>query len=63
MEYCEGGDLQQIIKRCTQTQKYMLEDFIWKIFAQVISGLYYCHRRKQTSTINRGEYQYEQQQR
>jgi serine/threonine protein kinase len=30
------------------------EDFIWKIFAQIVSGLQYCHRRTDLNPINRG---------
>ena len=55
MEYCEGGDLSQIIKHCLRANEHIKEDFIWKIFAQVVSGLYFCHRRTHLSNINRGE--------
>ena len=33
MEYCEGGDLLQIIKRSIKTKEYINEEFVWKIFA------------------------------
>ena len=55
MEYCERGDLQQIIKRCLRNKEHLKEETIWRILAQVISGLHFCHRRTQTTTINRGE--------
>ena len=32
MEYCEGGDLGQLIKRCKKNKDYIAEDVIWKIF-------------------------------
>ena len=54
MEYCEGGDLQRVIKRCLRVGEHIPEETIWRIFAQVVSGLYYCHRRTQTTQINRG---------
>lgn len=54
MEYCAGGDLQKIVRRCLRTQEQLAEDFIWKIFAQIVSGLYYCHRRTDLNPINRG---------
>ena len=31
MEYCEGGDLGQLIKRCKKNKEYIAEDVIWKI--------------------------------
>lgn len=31
MEFCEGGDLAQIIKRCRKQQDHIAEDVIWKI--------------------------------
>ena len=55
MEYCAGGDLQQIIKRCIKNQEQISEDFIWKIFAQIVSGLHYCHRRTDLNPINNGK--------
>ena len=45
MEYCERGDLQQIIKRCLRNKEHLKEETIWRILAQVISGLHFCHRR------------------
>ena len=55
MEYCDGGDLQNLIKRCQRTKEHLKEPFIWRVFSQIVSGLYFCHRRKQTTKINRGE--------
>lgn len=55
MEYCQGGDLQQIIKRCAKSNDHIQEEFIWKIFSQVVSGLHFCHRRQDATQINRGE--------
>jgi serine/threonine protein kinase len=33
MEYCQNGDLQQIIRKCIKQEDSINEDFIWKIFA------------------------------
>ena len=46
MEYCPGGDLSQLIKRCKHQKQYINEDIIWKIFSQVVSALYACHTNK-----------------
>lgn len=55
MEYCAGGDLQRIVRRCREAKSEISEDFIWRIFAQIVSGLHYCHRRSDLNPINRGE--------
>ena len=54
MEYCDGGDLQQLIRRCRKTQDSIGEDFIWKVLSQTVSALYHCHRRTKTTKINNG---------
>ena len=46
MEYCEKGDLAQIIRGCRQQQEHIAEDVIWKILTQITQGLYHCHRRE-----------------
>ena len=45
MELCGGGDLQKLIKNSTKDSVRFKEEFIWKIFSQLVSGLYHCHRR------------------
>lgn len=45
MEHCAGGDLQKLIRKCKERRENFSEDFIWKIFSQIVSGLHYCHRR------------------
>jgi serine/threonine protein kinase len=55
MEFCQGGDLQKVIKRCLQSGDFISEEFIWKIFAQIVCGLNFCHRRQETTQINRGD--------
>lgn len=43
MEYCDGGDLSQIIKAHKKKGEYVDEDLIWSIFTQLIMALYRCH--------------------
>ena len=52
-EFCEGGDLAEIIKRCKKTNDYIAEDVIWKILMQIIMALYECHRRKEGKVLHR----------
>ena len=35
MEYCEGGDLANIIKRCKTYKDSIAEDVIWRILTQI----------------------------
>ena len=53
MEYCPGGDLSQLIKRCRSQKQYINEDIIWKIFSQVVSALYACHTNKSGKILHR----------
>jgi NIMA (never in mitosis gene a)-related kinase len=53
MEYCPGGDLSQLIKRCRHQNQYINEDIIWKIFSQVVSALYACHTNKSGKILHR----------
>ena len=55
MEYCEGGDLAQIIRRCKKQQDNIAEDVIWKILTQITMGLYQCHRRQEALKISNRE--------
>ena len=43
MEYCSGGDLLTMIKQVKQQGGRVEEDYIWRIFAQLVSALYECH--------------------
>lgn len=43
MEYCSNGDLGGYIKRLSRNARFAEEDFVWAIFAQLISALYLCH--------------------
>lgn len=44
MEYCEGGDIGQLIKKCKKNKELIAEDVIWKIFTQIILALFECHQ-------------------
>lgn len=43
MEYCDGGDLSQIIKKYRENNEYIPETLIWQIFTQTLLALYRCH--------------------
>lgn len=53
MEYCQGGDLSQLIKRCKHQREYINEEIIWKIFTQVLQALYACHTHKGGKILHR----------
>ena len=36
MEYCENGDMAQLIKKCKAEKDFVAEDVIWKIFMQIL---------------------------
>jgi serine/threonine protein kinase len=43
MEYIDGKSLREIIKEKQQTKEYFSEEFIYKIFSQIVSSLSCCH--------------------
>ncbi|KAJ3396971.1 hypothetical protein HDU92_001262 [Lobulomyces angularis] len=43
MEYCEGGDLANIIKRCKKEKKFIPEAVIWSFLSQLVLALNECH--------------------
>ncbi|XP_029983650.1 serine/threonine-protein kinase Nek2 [Sphaeramia orbicularis] len=45
MEYCEGGDLSCLITRCIKERRYLEEQFILRVMAQLTLALKECHRR------------------
>ncbi len=45
MEYCAGGDLSKLIKKCAENNQFIPEDQIWNIYMQIVMALYECHRR------------------
>ncbi|GLE10382.1 hypothetical protein PINS_up022483 [Pythium insidiosum] len=51
MEYCEGGDLSQYIKRKKREGQYIDENFIWHIFTHIFLALKECHRHREGNVI------------
>ncbi|KDN49243.1 kinase-like protein, partial [Tilletiaria anomala UBC 951] len=45
MEYCDGGDLGGLIKKCRKTNTLLPEETVWSYLAQMTSGLHACHNR------------------
>ncbi|CAL9729607.1 serine/threonine-protein kinase Kin3p [Monosporozyma unispora] len=43
MEYCSQGDLQKLISKYKKEHKYIPEQTIWTILAQILLALYRCH--------------------
>lgn len=43
MEYCGNGDLGRVIRDLIQRKEYADEQFVWEIFAQLVTALYRCH--------------------
>ncbi|KAJ3286809.1 hypothetical protein HK104_008870 [Borealophlyctis nickersoniae] len=44
MEYCEGGDLSAIIRKCKKEGRRIAEDVIWNLLAQLLQALHACHQ-------------------
>lgn len=53
MEYCEGGDISTLIKRSKKEKKYIPEEMIWDIVAQVLLALQTCHNRPEGKILHR----------
>ena len=47
IEYCENGDLSQIIDRHLQQKRLLSEKFIWQVLRQISSSLMACHNRQE----------------
>ncbi|XP_042246684.1 serine/threonine-protein kinase Nek2 [Thunnus thynnus] len=45
MEHCEGGDLASLITRCIKERRYLEEQLILRVMAQLTLALKECHRR------------------
>ncbi|KAF2179755.1 kinase-like protein, partial [Zopfia rhizophila CBS 207.26] len=43
MEYCENGDLKQVIDDLEDENQLAEEKFVWRVFSQIVSALYRCH--------------------
>lgn len=53
MEYCEGGDLGSLIKRCRKEGKLLDEEIIWRFFTQISLALHECHTFKHGVILHR----------
>ena len=53
MEYCEKGDLNQLIKRLKKKKEYIKEEKIWEIFFQILLAINYCHNHKEGKILHR----------
>lgn len=51
MEYCPGGDLSQLLRKCRKEKDYIAEDVVWKVFSQLCLALNECHNRSLTGRI------------
>lgn len=43
MEFCEGGDLAAIIKKCRKEKRYIPESIVWNLMSQLLLALQECH--------------------
>lgn len=43
MEYCGGGDLAGVIRKCKQSGENVSENMVWSVFTQLTLALYRCH--------------------
>lgn len=43
MEYCDGGDVSELIKKYRESKQYIPETLVWQIFTQTLLALYRCH--------------------
>ena len=53
MEYCEGGDISQLINTYKKNNEYIPEEIIWKTFTQILKALHVIHNNKSGTIIHR----------
>ena len=53
MEYWQGGDIAQLIKKWKTEKEHIPEDQVWKIFTQVVLALREWHRHKGGKILHR----------
>jgi serine/threonine protein kinase len=46
LEFCEGGDLAAVIRRCRKEKRFIPEDVIWNLTGQLLLALNECHTLK-----------------
>ncbi|KAG7664500.1 KIN3 [[Candida] subhashii] len=52
MEYCDGGDLAQVISNFKKNREQVPEEFIWQVMVQILLALYRCHYGSDASKVN-----------
>jgi len=53
MEFCEYGDLANVIKQNKRRGELIPEDTAWKVFSQVVEALEWCHTRPEGVILHR----------
>ena len=53
MEYCEGGDISQLISKCKKNGEYISEEMLWKIFTQILKAVHAIHTHKSGIILHR----------
>ncbi len=51
MEYCSNGDLARFIKINKVKNNLIDEEFVWKVFAQIVLALKECHQRSNNGVL------------
>ncbi|KAK6455344.1 G2-specific serine/threonine protein kinase [Scheffersomyces xylosifermentans] len=52
MEYCDGGDLAQIITNFKKNKEQVPEEFIWQVLVQILLALHRCHYGIDAKKVN-----------
>ena len=52
MEYCDGGDLAQIINNFKKNKEQVPEEFVWQVLVQILLALHRCHYGIDAKKVN-----------
>lgn len=52
MEYCDGGDLGQVIANFKKNKETVPEEFVWKVLVQTLLALHKCHYGIDAKKVN-----------
>lgn len=52
MEYCDGGDLAQVITNFKKSKEDVPEEFIWQVLVQTLLALHRCHYGIDAKKVN-----------
>lgn len=52
MEYCDGGDLAQVITNFKKNKELVPEEFIWQVLVQTLFALHRCHYGIDAKKVN-----------